>query len=185
MKFEPLNVEEYRMIERDKRESIKHSFTVGTKIKADKYVKRVGYLVHPKSFTYQEWYDTGINILAQETKLSTETIETVITKLDLYSPFKGIRTKIYGALVERKRNHLIANGAKDIDLRSLWFVDTEVQGTIIKRVNRWTGIYHYAHFGGQYESYEPASLYPMYAQRLYLVDSNIGKVLVYPDDITT
>lgn len=176
----PDRTKEYRIPERDCKPSGKLTIPNGTQVSYSRYVSRVGYALDKESYSLKEWNEKGYELIQNKTELDTEIVRKVIDALNLKSPFKGIKTKIY--------QELVGSRATDF-MRSMWFVDSvKRQGIIIGRCRKWTGKYFH---GGTYGSYyygdygyDPPYLSGI-NQNLYLVENpyNGFNYMVYPEDI--
>lgn len=180
---------EYRIEERDCKSTPKLTIPNGTIVTFDKYVHRVGYALDPYSYTREEWYKAGLELLCYSTQLDEQTVGKVLKTLNLYHPFKGMRGRIYSKLVEQKMTDR---------QRSMWFVNYQdyaqgqffldlIQGTVVGRCRKWTGVHHPSTGGAgyDYDNYIPAYLDPAYNQNLYVVhNEDLGRdFMVHPLDI--
>jgi hypothetical protein len=171
---------EYTIDDRDEQNGEKLTLLEQTKISFDKYVTRVGYKIHSKSFTKKQWFEMGVKLLAEETNSNMEQIRFILTKLDLLSPFKAPRWKhkIYDALVNetigKKKKEFFNKKEypkppfpfdenwqdiqKEFDMiysyRRMWFIDSQHTGKIIGKVQRKTGLYYPPHEIGGSDYYE-------------------------------
>lgn len=169
----------------------------GDWVKFSRYVVRVGYKIEPKTYSLDEWNECGFQIIKEETGIDDEKLVLLLNKLNLLSPYKGIRGKIYRKLVHDVRYLKIKQESdkspqdrpeiiNKYSNRHIWLVDLdkEKMGQIsdIKRCQ--TGVYNPKHIGGEYgEDYEPAFLSPAYYHSLYVVCCYGVNYLVHPEDI--
>jgi len=170
---------EYFIRERDEQQSPKLTLAEGTRVKFPRYVNRVGYKISKASFTKEDWNAAGRKILIEKSKLPAEDIDRVLKILNLYSPYKALKSEIYGYLVRGAKGKVLETLLKlnnvesrynlpekvwkdyifEFDWRHMWFVDYKPRyaidhdeldfGEIVGRKRFWTGEY-YAPTGGKY-----------------------------------
>ena len=185
---------EYFIRERDEVNSSKFEYNLEDWISYSRYINRVGYLLDTQIFTSQEWEDAGFQIFCEKADLDISQASKVLEVLNLFSPYKGIRGKIYHKLVSLKKKEKLAEFQKNgkikdyqhlYDFRHIFFVDlSEIhQSRIISKVRRWTGAYNSPKISDY--DYEPGGLEPKYNQNLYEVyNQDLSQfILVHPDDV--
>lgn len=183
----------YRMPERDKITGPKTVLPDGALISFQRVVARVGYQFGVHSVTRRQWLEAGAEIVAKNAGIPIETVKQVILATRLDSPFKGIKSEIYNALI---RPLIAATPAETRNVRAMWFYDYSepYEGRIVGRVRRYTGKRNEGHYGGggwgDEPEYDPPSLDYAHGQALYEVapsffnSGTIGNLLVYPTDAT-
>ena len=192
--------EAYFMEGRTRQNTSPYQYGIGTKVKFNRYIIRVGYKIEMQDFTFDEKYQCGIQIFAEKNGLVLDEAKKLIKSLKLYNPFKGYRHEIYRRLVEQKREEMLVQSNKDkafeYKWRHLWFIDAPEgwQGEIIGKQRKWTGVprKNINHEGFTTE------LHPRYNQNLYVVGYGTktiqhygfyskeywnNETLVHPDDI--
>lgn len=182
---------EYRIPERDSSSTGKLALPNGTIVDYTRYVNRVGYALDPRSYTKEQWEAAGFELVCKQTGLPEDEVKKVLSVLNLYSPYKGIRGQIYTKLVSDKTTDV---------MRSMWFKDFKQDsyraitrqawcGEIVGRCRKWTGIYCPGRtWGNEWESgydYDPPCLEQAVNQNLYQVrNTDNGDIyMVHPLDI--
>lgn len=180
--------DEYYLNQYDTTPAKKLDLKEGDRVKFSRYVLRVGYKIEPKVYSLEEWNECGFQIIKEETGIEEDKLRKLFYELNLISPYKGIRGKIYKRLVTEVRRKIIAQNPdsyEEYNNRHIWLLDLkkEIAGQVSGTEHCQTGTYNKGHYSTYDEEWSPAFLSPVYYHTLYKVESNLCTYLVHPNDI--
>lgn len=182
---------EYYLAQYDTTPARKLDLKEGDWVKFSRYVVRVGYKIEPKIYSREEWNECGFQIIKEETGIEEDKLRNLFNELNLFSPYKGIREKIYRRLVIETRYLKIQQESSSDRSeviskyynRHIWLADVgkEIMGQVSGTNRYQTGVYNPAYKDD--EDYEPAFLSPVYHHTLYKINCGLEEYLVHPNDL--